>query len=163
MLFGLREYRGEPHRVQSIAVVNDVEYFDDSKGTNVGATVAALQGLGEDRRIVLILGGVGKEQDFAPLAPVVQRYARAVLLIGRDAALIREALAPAGVPLLDATSMADAVTQASARAHAGDAVLMSPACASFDMFDNYEHRARVFCEAVQELALDAGMAVESVA
>ncbi len=156
MLYGLREYRGEPHRVEPVAVVHDVEYFDDSKGTNVGATVAALNGLGADRRIVVILGGDGKGQDFAPLAAPVARYARAVVLIGRDAPLIRAALQDSGVPLADAESMAQAVTLASQRAHAGDAVLMSPACASFDMFDNYGHRARVFCEAVDALAAQAG-------
>jgi UDP-N-acetylmuramoylalanine--D-glutamate ligase len=157
ILFGLREYRGEPHRVEPVGILNEVEYFDDSKGTNVGATVAALQGLGADRKIVLILGGDGKGQDFAPLAAPIARYARAVVLIGRDAPLIRHSLEGVGVPLVDAESMDVAVVQASQRAHAGDAVLMSPACASFDMFDNYEHRARVFCAAVQELALAAGV------
>ena len=163
MLFGLREYRGEPHRVESVAVVQGVEYFDDSKGTNVGATVAALQGLGADRQVVVILGGEGKGQDFTPLAAPVARYTRAVVLIGRDAALIRTALQHTGVVLDEAASMAEAVQQANRRAHAGDAVLMSPACASFDMFDNYEHRARVFCEAVQTLAADAGVAMEGAA
>ncbi|MEO7106903.1 MAG: cyanophycin synthetase, partial [Rhodoferax sp.] len=157
ILFGLREYRGEPHRVEPVGILNEVEYFDDSKGTNVGATVAALQGLGADRKIVLILGGDGKGQDFAPLAAPIARYARAVVLIGRDAPLIRHSLEGVGVPLVDAESMDVAVVQANQRAHAGDAVLMSPACASFDMFDNYEHRARVFCAAVQELALAAGV------
>jgi UDP-N-acetylmuramoylalanine--D-glutamate ligase len=160
MLYGLRDYRGEPHRVQPVGTVNAVEYFDDSKGTNVGATVAALQGLGTERKVVVILGGEGKGQDFGPLADPVQRYVRAVLLIGRDAALIRAALAQTGVPLCDASSMADAVAQASAQAQAGDAVLMSPACASFDMFDNYQHRAEVFVQAVEALAIDAGVTLE---
>ena len=159
-LFGLREYRGEPHRVEPIGILNGVEFFDDSKGTNVGATVAALQGLGADRKVVLILGGEGKGQDFAPLAAPVARYARAVVLIGRDAPVIRQAIESAGVALVDAESMEAAVAQANQRAHAGDAVLMSPACASFDMFDNYEHRARVFCAAVQELALGMGVDME---
>jgi len=163
ILFGLREYRGEPHRVEPIGILNGVEFFDDSKGTNVGATVAALQGLGADRKVVLILGGEGKGQDFSPLAAPVARYARAVVLIGRDAPLIREAIEGAGVPLVDAESMDAAVAQANQRAHAGDAVLMSPACASFDMFDNYEHRARVFCAAVQELALSIGVDMEGQA
>jgi UDP-N-acetylmuramoylalanine--D-glutamate ligase len=166
ILYGLREYRGEPHRVESVGIVDDVEYFDDSKGTNVGATVAAIQGLGEDaagpgasqRKLVIILGGDGKGQDFAPLAVPVARHARAVVLIGRDAPLIRHALQGSGVPLLDADSMPQAVTLAHAQAHAGDAVLMSPACASFDMFDNYEHRARVFCDAVAALTQDGGVA-----
>jgi UDP-N-acetylmuramoylalanine--D-glutamate ligase len=161
ILFGLREYRGEPHRVEPIGILNSVEFFDDSKGTNVGATVAALQGLGADRRVVVILGGEGKGQDFSPLAAPIARYARAVVLIGRDAALIRQAIAEAGVPLVDAETMEAAVAQANQRAHAGDAVLMSPACASFDMFDNYEHRARVFCDAVHALALTAGVDMET--
>ncbi|MDI1246814.1 MAG: cyanophycin synthetase, partial [Rhodoferax sp.] len=160
MLYGLREYQGEPHRVQPVGILNGVEFFDDSKGTNVGATVAALQGLGAERKLVVILGGEGKGQDFSPLAEPVHLYVRAVVLIGRDAPLIRAALGQAQVPLLDASSMADAVAQANAQAHAGDAVLMSPACASFDMFDNYEHRARQFVQAVEDLALDAGVMLE---
>ncbi|PIT75784.1 UDP-N-acetylmuramoyl-L-alanine--D-glutamate ligase [Limnohabitans sp. G3-2] len=160
MLYGLREYRGEPHRVAPVAIINEVEFFDDSKGTNVGATVAALQGLGADRRVVVILGGEGKGQDFSPLAAPVSRYTRAVVLIGRDAPLIREALQDTRVTLLDATDMADAVVQAAQMAQSGDAVLMSPACASFDMFENYGHRAEVFCQAVAELAEAAGVAME---
>jgi UDP-N-acetylmuramoylalanine--D-glutamate ligase len=159
MLHGLREYRGEPHRVESIAVINEVEYFDDSKGTNVGATAAALSGLGAERKLVLILGGEGKGQDFSPLADPVTRYARAVVLIGRDAPLIRTALEGTGVRLVAASSMPEAVDEAAQLAQPGDAVLMSPACASFDMFDNYEHRAAVFCEAVKSLAMDAGSVV----
>jgi UDP-N-acetylmuramoylalanine--D-glutamate ligase len=163
MLYGLREYRGEPHRVEPVGIVNEVEYFDDSKGTNVGATVAALQGLGAERQLVVILGGDGKGQDFSPLAAPVARHARAAVLIGRDAPLIRAALEGTGVTLLDATSMHEAVALATQRAHAGDAVLMSPACASFDMFDNYPHRARVFREAVQTVAREAGVDLESAA
>ena len=155
LLYGLREYRGEPHRVESVAVVNGVEYFDDSKGTNVGATVAALTGLGAERRIVVILGGDGKGQDFSPLAAPVARHARAVVLIGRDAPQIRAALHDSGVALLDAETLPQAVQLATQRAHAGDAVLMSPACASFDMFRSYEHRAQVFCDTVRTLADDA--------
>lgn len=160
MLYGLREYRGEPHRVEPVALVNGVEYFDDSKGTNVGATVAALTGLGADRRIVLILGGEGKGQDFSPLATPVARYARAVVLIGRDAPQIRSALSDTGVALIDAPDLPQAVALATQRAHAGDAVLMSPACASFDMFKDYEHRAHVFCDTVRSLAQDAGQTLE---
>ena len=161
MLFGLREYSGEPHRVQSLGVVGAVEYFDDSKGTNVGATVAALEGLGQDRVLVLILGGEGKGQDFSPLAAPVRAYVRAVLLIGRDAALIRQALEGTGVRLINAASMDDAVQQAAALAQPGDAVLMSPACASFDMFQDYAHRAAVFAQAVQSLALAQGQMLEA--
>ena len=156
MLHGLREYRGEPHRVESVAVLDEVEYFDDSKGTNVGATVAALAGLGAERKLVLILGGEGKGQDFSPLADPVSRHARAVVLIGRDAPLIRAALQGTQVALLDAGSLQEAVSMAAGLAQSGDAVLMSPACASFDMFDNYQHRARVFCDAVQGLAEEQG-------
>ncbi|WP_353236535.1 UDP-N-acetylmuramoyl-L-alanine--D-glutamate ligase, partial [Diaphorobacter ruginosibacter] len=156
MLFGLREYRGEPHRVDPVGIVNEVEYFDDSKGTNVGATVAALGGLGAERRLVVILGGDGKGQDFSPLAQPISRYARAVVLIGRDAPQIEAALRDTGVPLLHAATMPEAVRAAAQHAHAGDAVLMSPACASFDMFDNYGHRSQVFCDAVSALADDAG-------
>ncbi|MNP97206.1 UDP-N-acetylmuramoylalanine--D-glutamate ligase [compost metagenome] len=152
MLYGLREYRGEPHRVEPIAIVDEVEFFDDSKGTNVGATVAALSGLGEERRVVVILGGEGKGQDFEPLADPVRQYARAVVLIGRDAPLIEAALASTGVSLKHAGSMEEAVKLAAARAHPGDAVLLSPACASFDMFKDYAHRAEVFCEAVEAYA-----------
>ena len=160
MLYGLREYRGEPHRVEPVAIVHEVEFFDDSKGTNVGATVAALQGLGADRRVVIILGGEGKGQDFTPLAEPVKRFARGVVLIGRDAPVIREALQGTDVAMHDATDMHDAVEQAAAMARSGDAVLMSPACASFDMFDNYGHRAEVFCQAVARVAEAAGVAME---
>ena len=160
MLYGLREYRGEPHRVEPVAIINEVEFFDDSKGTNVGATVAALQGLGAERRVVVILGGDGKGQDFSPLAVPVSRYTRAVVLIGRDAPLIREVLQDTNVKLHDATDMTDAVVQAAQLAQSGDAVLMSPACASFDMFENYGHRAEVFCQAVAHLAEAAGVAME---
>jgi UDP-N-acetylmuramoylalanine--D-glutamate ligase len=156
MLFGLREYQGEPHRVEAVTILNGVEYFDDSKGTNVGATVAALHGLGVDRRLVVILGGDGKGQDFAPLSEPVSRYARAVVLIGRDAPALREVLQHSGVKLLDAATLEDAVRHASEQAHSGDAVLLSPACASMDMFRNYAHRAEVFVNAVNHLVEEAG-------
>ena len=162
MLYGLREYRGEPHRVEPVAIIDEVEYFDDSKGTNVGATVAALQGLGADRRVVVILGGDGKGQDFSPLLEPVTRHVRGVVLIGRDAALIREALSGCGVPMQDAADLTAAVQQARAMAQPADAVLMSPACASLDMFRNYEHRAEVFRQAVAALAEQAGVSMEGV-
>jgi UDP-N-acetylmuramoylalanine--D-glutamate ligase len=161
MLFGLREYKGEPHRVEPVAIVNEVEYFDDSKGTNVGATVAALLGLGAERRVVVILGGDGKGQDFSPLAEPVARYARAVVLIGRDAPLIREEIKACGVPMIDASTLPEAVNAAKDIAQAGDAVLLSPACASFDMFRDYPHRAQVFCQAVAEIAEAAGQSMEA--
>lgn len=162
MLHALRDYRGEPHRVEPVAVVADVQYVDDSKGTNVGATVAALQGLGEGQKLIPILGGDGKGQDFSPLAAPIARHARAVVLIGRDAALIRAALAATAVPLHAASSMDDAVKKAAGLARTGDAVLLSPACASFDMFTDYEHRARAFRQAVAELASDAALPLEGV-
>jgi len=155
LLHGLRDYAGEPHRVELIAAFDDIEFFDDSKGTNVGATVAALSGL--SKHVVLIAGGDGKGQDFSPLAEPVAQYARAVILIGRDAPLIREALANTGVALIDAPTLEAAVQEAAAHAQPGDAVLLSPACASFDMFRNYEHRAQVFHEAVAALAADRGV------
>lgn len=161
MLHGLREYRGEPHRVQSLGMVGGIEYIEDSKGTNVGATVAALRGLGGVRKLVPILGGVGKDQDFTPLAQPVQAFARGVVVFGRDAAQIEAALASTGVPLVRADSLQQAVAAATALAREGDAVLFSPACASFDMFDNYVHRAECFAACVQALALDAGQSLEA--
>jgi UDP-N-acetylmuramoylalanine--D-glutamate ligase len=154
LLHGLREYRGEPHRVELIASVEGVDYVDDSKGTNVGATVAALDGLAQ--RTVLILGGEGKGQDFAPLARPVARWCRAVMLIGRDAPLIRAALAETGVPLAEHPTLEAATRAAAAHAQAGDAVLLSPACASFDMFKDYAHRAEVFRGALKDIAAERG-------
>ena len=156
MLHALRDYRGEPHRVEPVAIVRDVEYFDDSKGTNVGATLAALKGLGAERRLVVILGGDGKGQDFAPLAEPVARHARAVALIGRDAQALRQALTGTGVPLHDAHNLDAAVRWCAQQARAGDAVLLSPACASLDQFRDYAHRAQVFVTAVQALQLEEG-------
>ncbi len=158
MLYGLREYRGEPHRVESVAVLDDVEFFDDSKGTNVGATLAAIRGLGAERRLVMIMGGDGKGQDFSPLADAVRAHVQAVVLIGRDAPALRAVLAPTGVPLLDAADLPTAVRLAASHAQPGEAVVMSPACASLDMFRHYGHRAQVFCDTVAELAAEKGMA-----
>ena len=149
----LRTFRGLPHRVEAVAEIDGVSYFDDSKGTNVGATVAALQGLG--RRSVVILGGDGKGQDFSPLKMAVARHARGVVLIGRDAPLIAEALGDSGVQMIYARGMEDAVRLAARLAERGDAVLMSPACASFDMYRNYVHRAEAFIAAVQDLRKEA--------
>jgi UDP-N-acetylmuramoylalanine--D-glutamate ligase len=157
MLHELRQYRGEPHRVEPVGVIGEVEFFDDSKGTNVGATVAALRGLGAERRLVVILGGQGKGQDFSPLADPVAAHARAVVLIGRDAPLLAQALDATAVPLHQAADLQEAVRQALSLAQAGDAVLLSPACASFDMFRDYGHRAEVFCQAVRDLALEQGV------
>jgi UDP-N-acetylmuramoylalanine--D-glutamate ligase len=158
LLHALREYRGEPHRVELVSTVAGVEYYDDSKGTNVGATVAALNGLGREgqAQLLLIAGGDGKGQDFTPLAQPVARHARAVLLIGRDAPAIRAALAQSGVELIDCATLEDAVARAADLAQPGDAVLLSPACASLDMFRNYAHRSEVFIEAVREAAAARG-------
>jgi UDP-N-acetylmuramoylalanine--D-glutamate ligase len=160
LLHGLREYGGEPHRVELVASIDSVDFYDDSKGTNVGATVAALQGLGKaftgEQQIVLVAGGDGKGQDFLPLAEPISRYARAVLLIGRDAPALRAAIAPSGVPVFDIDTLEEATRRAGGLAKPGDAVLLSPACASLDMFTNYAHRARVFVDAVREIALEKG-------
>jgi UDP-N-acetylmuramoylalanine--D-glutamate ligase len=156
LLHGLREYRGEPHRVQSVAVIRDVEYVDDSKGTNVGATVAALNGLGDtagSKKIWLIAGGDGKGQDFSPLFDPVQRFAKGVLLIGKDTPLIQDAIQGTGVAVERCETIAIAVKMASERAVAGDVVLLSPACASFDQFKDYIHRAAVFVSEVEELGM----------
>jgi len=166
MLHGLREYRGEPHRVEPVGVIHGVTYFDDSKGTNVGATLAAINGLGPDQRLVVILGGEGKGQDFSPLAQPLASFARAVVFIGRDAQRLREtvgdALDDAQVPMGMASTLPEAVRWAAEQARHGDAVLLSPACASLDMFRDYAHRAEVFVQAVGEWALDAGVELEAL-
>jgi len=145
----LRAFKGLPHRVEKVAEFAGITYYDDSKGTNVGATEAALKGLG--RPAVVILGGDGKGQDFSPLKEAATRHARAVVLIGRDAPLIEGALQGCGKPILKARDMDEAVRIATANAQAGDAVVMSPACASFDMYRNYLHRAEVFIAAVKKM------------
>ncbi|WP_144112222.1 UDP-N-acetylmuramoyl-L-alanine--D-glutamate ligase [Paraburkholderia sp. BCC1886] len=154
LLHGLREYRGEAHRVELIASIEGIDYVDDSKGTNVGATVAALDGLAQ--RIVLIAGGDGKGQDFEPLAAPVTRWCRAVMLIGRDAPQIRAALQDTGIALTDHATLEAATLAATALAEPGDAVLLSPACASFDMFRSYAHRAAVFRSTVEDIAAERG-------
>jgi UDP-N-acetylmuramoylalanine--D-glutamate ligase len=159
MLHGLREYRGEPHRVEPVGMIGPVEFFDDSKGTNVGATVAALNGLGQDRapaRLVVILGGDGKGQDFAPLAEPLRRHARAAATIGKDAEAIEAVLQSAGVRFQRHATLESATRWAHAQAQGSDAVLLSPACASLDMFRDYKHRADVFVAAVHGIADDAG-------
>ncbi|WP_085314869.1 Mur ligase family protein [Derxia lacustris] len=153
-LHGLREFAGLPHRVETLRSLGGVDWIDDSKGTNVGATVAALDGL--KRRVVLIAGGDGKGQDFAPLRAPVGRWARAVLLIGRDAARIADALAGIDAPIERFDSLEAATARAAELAQPGDAVLLSPACASLDMFRNYAHRAEVFAATLTDIALDRG-------
>ncbi len=145
----LREFRGLPHRLQQVAAARGVRFYDDSKGTNVGASVAALEGFAVP--VVLIAGGEGKGQDFGPRAPAVRRHARAVVLIGRDADAIAAALRPTGVPLERAATIEAAVRRALALAREGDAVLLSPACAGFDMFRNYGHRGDAFAAAARAL------------
>jgi UDP-N-acetylmuramoylalanine--D-glutamate ligase len=150
----LRSFRGLPHRMQQVAEHRGVLFLDDSKGTNVGATVAALSGM--RRPVVLIAGGDGKGQDFMPLAPAVKQRARAVVLIGRDAERVARAIASSGVPVERAAGMDEAVTAAFRASRKGDAVLLSPACASFDMFRNYEHRGEAFVAAVRRLEAGGG-------
>jgi UDP-N-acetylmuramoylalanine--D-glutamate ligase len=152
MLAALRRFHGLPHRTQFVAEHQGVRWYNDSKGTNVGACAAALEGLDSDAggRTVLIAGGDCKDADFAALVPVVSRTARAVVLIGRDAPLLEQALA-GSAPLFSAADMDEAVGIAAQQAQPGDRVLLSPACASFDMFNNYEHRGRSFMDAVARL------------
>jgi len=158
MLYALRDYAGEPHRCRLLGVIDGVEYYDDSKGTNVGATIAALRGLG--RRCRLIAGGDGKGQDFAALAEPVREHAASVFLIGRDAARLREALAHTGVPLVECASLEEAVACACSEARTGEAVLLSPACSSLDMFRDYGHRGEAFAAAVRSLAEARGVPLE---
>ena len=151
LLQALREFKGLPHRVELVGEAQGVRWYDDSKGTNVGSTVAALAGLAHGgTKVVLIAGGEGKGQDFSPLKNAVARSARALVLIGRDARLIEAAVAGASIPVLRAASMEAAVALAGESAQSGDAVLLSPACASFDMFRDYKHRGEVFRLAVEK-------------
>ncbi|MBN2691841.1 MAG: UDP-N-acetylmuramoyl-L-alanine--D-glutamate ligase [Burkholderiaceae bacterium] len=152
MLHALRDYRGEPHRMQTVAVIDGVRWIDDSKGTNVGATVAALAGMACP--VVLIAGGDGKGQDFSPLRAQAARL-RAVVLIGRDAQTIAAQLHGLA-PIEFTQSLEQAVQRAATLAQTGDAALLSPACASLDMFRNYAHRAEVFVQAVRVHAEDRG-------
>ncbi len=159
LVLALQDFKGLPHRVEWVDSINNVDYYDDSKGTNVGATCAAILGMtkkdndGHNRpqKVVLIAGGDGKGQDFSPLADAVQANSRAVVLMGRDAKLIESVLLPTNIPLYHAADLSEAVTIAKKLANVGDAVLLSPACASFDMFKNYVHRAEVFIAAVKQL------------
>ena len=146
----LREFKGLRHRVELVAEARGVRFYDDSKGTNVGATVAALEGFATP--VVLVAGGEGKGQDFAPLAPAVAGHARAVVLLGRDAPALAAALSGTGIPVVRVATMPEAVAAALDRAQPGDAVLLSPACASFDMFRNYGHRGDEFAAAARALS-----------
>ena len=153
MLSSLRTFTGLEHRCQWVRELDGVSYYNDSKATNVGAALAAIDGLGMDMdgKLVLIAGGDGKGADFSGLRDSVTRYCRAVVLIGRDADLIADALGDA-VPQVRAASLDEAIAQCRALAQPGDAVLLSPACASFDMFKNYEERGQLFARAVGALA-----------
>ena len=146
----LKSFTGLPHRVETVAEIDGVLYVDDSKGTNVGATLAAIEGMG--CRVAIVLGGDGKGQDFAPLKPALEKHGRAVALIGRDAAAIGMALEGSGVPTRIVGDMDAAVRWLAAQAQSGDCVLLSPACASLDMYRNYAHRARAFIDAVKGLS-----------
>lgn len=150
MLNALKDFSGLPHRTQLVLERGGVRWFDDSKGTNVGATVAAIKGL--PGNLVLIAGGDGKDQDFAPLGPVLAEKARALVLLGRDACRIAAAITGA-VPWYRAQDMRHAVALAAQLARPGDSVLLSPACASFDMFRNYEERGTVFVKSVRDQIL----------
>ena len=145
----LKTFKGLPHRVETVAEVDGVLYVDDSKGTNVGATLAAIEGMG--RKVAIVLGGDGKGQDFSPLKPALEKHGRAIALIGRDAAAIGMALEGSGVPTRIVGDMEAAVRWLAAQVQAGDCVLLSPACASLDMYKNYAHRAQVFIDAVKGL------------
>lgn len=160
LLHGLRDYQGEPHRVELIATIAGVDYVDDSKGTNVGATVAAIKGLAQaGKKLFLIAGGVGKGQDFSPLSEVISAHVAELYLIGLAANDIAKALENSGVTMTFCETLEQAVINASKIANAGDMVLLSPACASFDMFAHYAHRAQVFLEAVKEVAHQHGEVV----
>ena len=153
MLDSLRNFGGLEHRCQWLRERDGVSYYDDSKATNVGAALAAIEGLGADipGKLVLIAGGDGKGADFSGLRAPVAAHCRAVVLIGRDAELIAQALGD-GVPLIRVATLNEAVQRCAERAQTGDAVLLSPACASFDMFKNYEERGRLFAQAVGDLS-----------
>nr|WP_256930335.1 UDP-N-acetylmuramoyl-L-alanine--D-glutamate ligase [Pseudomonas sp. D1HM] len=153
MLSSLRSFTGLEHRCQWVRELDGVSYYNDSKATNVGAALAAIDGLGSDMdgKLVLIAGGDGKGADFSGLAESVAKYCRAVVLMGRDAPLIAAALGNA-VPQVFVNSLDDAIEQSRSLARPGDAVLLSPACASFDMFKNYEERGQLFARAVEVLA-----------
>ncbi len=147
----LKSFVGLPHRVETVAEIGGVLYVDDSKGTNVGATLAAIEGM--SRKVAIVLGGDGKGQDFSPLKPALEKHGRAIALIGRDAADIGMALEGSGVPTRIVGDMAAAVNWLAAQAQSGDCVLLSPACASLDMYKNYAHRAQAFIDAVKELPI----------
>ncbi|MDD9960255.1 MAG: UDP-N-acetylmuramoyl-L-alanine--D-glutamate ligase [Gammaproteobacteria bacterium] len=148
----IKDFEGLPHRCQWVANVEGVEFYNDSKGTNVGATMAAVEGLGQriDGHIILIAGGIGKGADFRSLVPAINRWGKEVILIGQDAVEMASNF-DAEISTYFANDMQDAVNTALEHASAGDAVLLSPACASFDMFDNFQHRGNTFIQSVEQL------------
>ncbi len=152
MLDVLKTFTGLPHRCQWVRTHHEVDWYNDSKGTNVGATIAAINGLGSaiQGKLILLAGGLGKGADFSALTPAVAQYVRSVIVFGKDAPLITQALENT-VTVTPVTTLQEAITAAAAAAKAHDAVLLSPACASWDMFNNFEHRGQVFCQLVQEL------------
>lgn len=152
MLHVLRTFPGLPHRCQLVRNRRGVKWYNDSKGTNVGATQAAIEGLGEHitGKLILIAGGIGKSADFTPLLPAIEKYARHVVLIGESARELANMI-NGRIPISFASSMDEAVHRCDAVAQSGDSVLLSPACASFDMFKNFEHRGQVFSEYVEKL------------
>jgi UDP-N-acetylmuramoylalanine--D-glutamate ligase len=147
MVDALVEFQGLPHRMQFVAEQDGVRWFNDSKGTNVGATLAATEGIEE--QLVLIAGGEGKGADFTPLADVMRRKGRGVVLIGKDAALL-EAVLQGVVPVRRAADMQQAVRFAAEMSRPGDVVLLSPACASTDMYRNFEMRGDIYMQTVRE-------------
>jgi len=149
MVDALQDFRGLPHRMEFVAAAQGVDYYDDSKGTNLGATLAAVAGVTQP--LVLIAGGDAKGQDFAPLAEALAKKARAAVLLGKDAPLLESAFA-GKLPVQRVKDMEAAVQAAAKLAQPGDMVLLSPACSSLDMFENFEHRGRVFAAAVRRLA-----------
>jgi UDP-N-acetylmuramoylalanine--D-glutamate ligase len=148
----VKAFKGLPHRCQWVGDISGIGFYNDSKGTNVGATMAAVEGLGQriNGHIVLIAGGVGKGADFRSLVPVINRWGKEVILIGKDALEFAENFDQNISPYF-ATDMLDAVTKALRYASPGDAVLLSPACASFDMFEDFQHRGEVFIDSVGKL------------
>ena len=152
MLQPLKEFKGLPHRCQFVCERHGIQWYNDSKGTNVGATLAAIEGLGNDTKgkLILIAGGVGKNADFSPLILPIEKYVRAMVLIGEAAPILADLMGDRVVTRF-AKSMEEAVVIADTLAEKEDNVLLSPACASLDMFTNFEHRGRVFMECVQAL------------
>jgi len=153
MLSALQQYQGLAHRCRLVLDYDGIRWFNDSKATNVGACIAAIEALVDSGKVILIAGGVGKAQDFSALTPVVERDVRAVIVLGKAASLIAKVI-PNTIPTYHVELLTDAVLKAQSISHAGDNVLLSPACASFDMFSDYQARGNAFEQAVQELLND---------